>query len=636
MTKSAPQQDVGVLYAELEAQNDELEQSQARLVEVAERYRRLFQDQPTPLAHLTRGHVVTELNAAAIELLKTSPTRHGPFEHFVEPGSMARWHELVREGRDGSATRDLELRTTNGLRVPCRVTLTMLDAFEVLLCIENQSGLRSAETARQRASARYEKLLASSKQGVVAYNAATGVIVEINAEAARDVGATTGQLIGAHVSALFAPQQRPTIELALRKAAADPAAAEHPLEIALAGELESVVEAVVGRFDEEGGEMISLVWRDISERARLARDRVALAEAMLQSQKMEAVGRLAAGVAHDMNNILAIILGSVSAAEPTSPEDVAAAFDEIRTAAVRGRELSNRLRTLYQHHPQRTEIIDLNAMLDELARLARRTISSTIRIELSLSPEPVYIEGDGGAWSQALLNLAINARDAMPDGGILWLESRIVNGACELTVRDSGCGMTEEVRARAFEPFFTTKSQGEGSGLGLAHVHSVARQHGAEIRLDSEPWAGTSFTFRIPLAAKPARAAAAKAPAAKLSYRGTILLVDDEPGMRRSLSRLLQRVGATVTVADGGHEAAARLREQRFDLVLTDLAMPGADGEWLARHIQAAHYEVPVIVMTGDLSDSKRVKLQEAGVHGVVHKPFTQTELIETIRAAHP
>jgi two-component system cell cycle sensor histidine kinase/response regulator CckA len=369
-----------------------------------------------------------------------------------------------------------------------------------------------------------------------------------------------------------------------------------------------------------------------------------------QAQKMEAIGQLAAGVAHDFNNLLTVILGfcellleDLDPAEPRHADIV-----EIQRAGERAAGLTRQLLTFSRKEIVEPTLLDVNAIVANMRVLLGRLIGEDVAIVLKPGSAVATVKADRGQLEQIVLNLAVNARDAMPKGGTLTIETcNVARGHCPpavcvavtadqcvaLKVTDTGTGMPPEVLARLFEPFFTTKAVGKGTGLGLASVHGIATRSGGAITVDSKIGRGTSFTVYFPAASgvEPALAPAPAAPAPAVAR--TILVVEDAEGLRGLTKRLLERQGYTVLVAANADEARVLFERHRsIDLLLTDVVMPGASGPELVRQLVAQRPALKVLYMSG-YTDEAIVH------HGVldpgidfVAKPFTAATLGQKIR----
>jgi CheY-like chemotaxis protein len=365
-----------------------------------------------------------------------------------------------------------------------------------------------------------------------------------------------------------------------------------------------------------------------------------------QAQKMEAVGRLASGIAHDFNNLLVVVLGcseflleELPEADPHR-EDV----QQIREAGERAPRLVAQLLAFARKTPGRPVRTDLNSVVLGIEKIVRRTIGEDIQVSLALTPDPWPVRIDTGQLEQVILNLAVNARDAMPKGGRLRIETandhaseRAADGSgargrgVALRVSDTGCGMTAEVSSRIFEPFFTTKERGKGTGLGLSTVFGIVRRAQGKVAVASEPGKGSTFTISLPACAdEPGDAPAPSCPRLVEGQGATVLLVEDEDGVRRVAERALSRRGFHVLEARNGHEALQRLDGDRVDLVLTDVVMPEMSGPELAACLQRSHPMLPVVFMSGY---SDRQGTWDDGTV-VLSKPFTDEALTSKLDEA--
>ena len=367
-----------------------------------------------------------------------------------------------------------------------------------------------------------------------------------------------------------------------------------------------------------------------------------------QAQKMEAIGRLAGGVAHDFNNLLTVILGFsellLADLDPDDPRwrDIA----DIHRAGTRGAGLTRQLLAFSRKQIIELTQLDLNVVVADLRLMLARLIEEDVKIVLRLQPEPALVTADRGQLEQIVMNLAVNARDAMPSGGSLTIEiasaelnatthpSMSAGSYVALTVTDTGAGMTPEVQARLFEPFFTTKGPGKGTGLGLATVHGIVARSGGSVDVHSEVGKGTSVTVYFPRAGAADVVAELPAPVApRRAGPETVLLVEDEQELREVATRLLRRQGYTVLVAANADEALQLFEQHRsIDVLLTDVVMPGTSGVELTRRLVERRPGLKVIYMSG--------YTEEAIVqHGVLnpgiallHKPFTSDTLARKIR----
>jgi PAS domain S-box-containing protein len=371
--------------------------------------------------------------------------------------------------------------------------------------------------------------------------------------------------------------------------------------------------------------------RDITEELELQ-------EQLRQAQKMEAIGRLAGGVAHDFNNLLTVIGGYADVlASSTGDVHAREAAREIGAAADRAAGLTRQLLALSRRQLAKSRIVDLNEQIRGLEPVLRRTLPERIELELTLDPELPRVEADPSQLDQVLLNLALNARDAMPGRGRLRIETRHSRGQhrLQLLVSDTGLGMSEETRQRAFEPFFTTKPVGEGSGLGLSTTYGIVQQAGGSITLDSAPGCGTRVSIELPGAPDgviPTVVTASRPPRAVRPGTG-VLLVEDDPAVRRLLTVLLEASGYRVIAAASGDEAL-RLADAgplAIDLVLSDYVLPGLSGVEVCAELQRRWPDLRFVVMTG------HAEVPTVGGAGLpegaelLGKPFTREQLEDTL-----
>ncbi len=388
------------------------------------------------------------------------------------------------------------------------------------------------------------------------------------------------------------------------------------------------------------GEVVGVlgVYQDVTERKRLE-------EQLRQAQKMEAIGRLAGGIAHDFNNLLTIIFGNAHLLRqlPSGTPDIPQLIDDIHDAADRAAALTRQLLTFSRRQPSRPEVIDLSEVVASLAGLLRRLLGERISVRTQVAPDPVRVRADRGQLEQVVMNLAVNARDAMPGGGTLTIATSSVTAPCglgnastrfvRLTISDTGVGMTDEVKARIFEPFFTTKEPGKGTGLGLATVYGIVEQAGGHIEVESAPGAGTTFRIGLPWCdslPRPSTIIATR----NLGMGGTagqgklVLLAEDEDGIRKLARFALEAHGYTVVEAEDGEAALPLVTPDRpIDLLITDLVMPGMDGRELASRVRMIFPEVGVVFISGYVPDAHRLE----GLPGALFlpKPFNPSDLVK-------
>ena len=358
---------------------------------------------------------------------------------------------------------------------------------------------------------------------------------------------------------------------------------------------------------------------------------------LLQAQKMEAIGRLAGGVAHDFNNILQALLSlaTVLRLRAGSPE-VTRTVAEIDSLVQRGGALTQELLLFSRREITKKERLDLGEAAREAGALLRRLIPADIRLAIEAEAEPLWVEADRGQIQQVITNLAVNARDAMSDGGVLTIRVGHADGEATLEVADTGHGMDEAVRAHLFEPFFTTKEKHKGSGLGLSVVHGIVEQHGGRIEVDSAPGRGSRFRMIFPMAAPPEETATEQPGAEDDLPQGGgqwIVLVEDEDDARRGLQAMLEMLGYRVTALASGEEAGLLPADPAPDLLLTDLMLPGISGSGLAVGLRDRWPGLPVILMSGYSEDEVARRGIEAGAMRFLQKPFDMAALARELRS---
>jgi PAS domain S-box-containing protein len=387
-------------------------------------------------------------------------------------------------------------------------------------------------------------------------------------------------------------------------------------------------------FDGDVSAVVTIA-TDITDRRRSAEERAELEHRLAQAQRLESIGQLAGGVAHDFNNLLSVILTCVGFAMRELPADhpVRDDVDEIGRAADRAAALTRQLLMFSRREVVKPEVLDVGALLRDLERLLDRTLSERIALRITVGPGLVPVLADRAQLEQVLVNLAVNARDAMPEGGTLAIAVGGVHSGVRITVVDDGAGMPEEVRERAFEPFFTTKDPGQGTGLGLATVHGIVTDSGGTVDIDSAPGRGTVVTIFLPGCAEPVLAVEPPAELPDLaSTPARVLVVEDQEPVRRQACRILESHGYQVTDAAGGEEALAAW--QPVDVLVTDVVMPGMTGQELARIALDRNADLRVVYMSGHTEDVLVRNGARARNLAFVQKPFTRATLLRAVEDA--
>ena len=497
---------------------------------------------------------------------------------------------------------------------------------------------KRAEAALVESEARYRTVVEGSIQGIVIHQ--DGLIRYTNAACAAIYGySSADELIGQNWQVLIGADDWPPIlaraETVLRGGTVPP----HPGWQAVRRDGKKIWhESIVSRIMWEGRPAALAFILEITERKRLE-------EQFRQSQKMEAVGRLAGGVAHDFNNLLTIIIGNSDLLlQDIKPGDHShELLGEIRKAGERSAGLTRQLLAFSRQQVLSPRVLDLNAVVTDAEKMLNRIIGEDVHLSTALMPGLRAVRADLGQIEQVLLNLAINARDAMPQGGRLTIETRNVeldSGMIKgshvlLAISDTGCGMTEEVKTRIFEPFFTTKDAGKGTGLGLATVFGIVKQSGGHIEVYSEVGLGTTFKVYLPrvesMPGGPKSTIGIRTPP-----RGTetVLLVEDEDGVRLLTRNVLRECGYTVIEAANGKEAMREAEgyPDSLQLLVTDVVMPGIGGRILAEQLSATRPHLKVLFLSGYTDDAV---VRHGILHDQVHflqKPFTPVSLALKVR----
>ena len=412
------------------------------------------------------------------------------------------------------------------------------------------------------------------------------------------------------------------------------------------GSMVPVIENIVGKFDERGQliEIRGFVF-DNSERKRLE-------DQLRQAQKMESIGTLAGGIAHDFNNILAIIIGHAAMFEHVANDSAARGkrIDAIIKASQRGASLVSQLLTFARKADVRLESVMINDVSTEVTRLLAGTFPKTITIALQLSQDLPSIVADSTQMHQVMLNLCVNARDAMPHGGTLSISTDLVPKSAvrtkfptadadeyvHLQISDNGLGMDESTRKRIFDPFFTTKGHGKGTGLGLATVFGIIASHHGFIDVESEPDVGTVFHIYLPIQHQPPHLRTADIGSAKELPNGTetILLVEDEELLREFAKITLESRGYHVLSACDGEEAIAvyRLESEHIDLILSDIGLPKVSGSDAVISMLEFKPGAKAILASGYIDPGVRAEMQRAGVRHFIAKPYNEEELLRRVR----
>jgi PAS domain S-box-containing protein len=509
--------------------------------------------------------------------------------------------------------------------------------------VEERTRQLTEAVTRLRESERRFRLFVGSVTDYAIFMLDTeGVITNWNAGAERINGYRAEEIIGQHFSVFYSPKDREDglPSRALMIAARDGRFEAEGWRIRKDGS-RFWANVVIDAVHDDAGILIGFakITRDMTERR-------AVEEQLRQSQKMEAVGQLTNGVAHDFNNLLATIIPNLELAQPHIKEErVLKYLENAMRAAESGAQLTNQLLTFSRRNEVLTEPIDVNQVVSEACEMLPRTIGPTIEIQTALDGDAWWAMTEPGQLELAILNLAINARDAMSAGGTLTIATKnIAHGNRSrlpavdpgdyvmISVADTGVGMSEEVRSRAFEPFFTTKEVHKGTGLGLSMVYGFAKQSGGTVTIDSEIGKGTTLRIYLPRAPRGSVGADEAADQSRWNAGppSRILVVDDNSAVRAITAIMLRTLGHDAIEAAGGQEALELLEhDRRFDLLIVDLAMPNMHGDEFAARAREFIPGVPTLFVTGYAEPGQ---LSRRTQREILKKPFRRAQLAEKLR----
>jgi PAS domain S-box-containing protein len=472
-----------------------------------------------------------------------------------------------------------------------------------------------------------------------------GVIVLANDRAEELFGYPRAELLGRHVEMLFTTATRAIADeraRLVRDRAPGPIGAVATTVLRRDGS-EVPVESTSAIVETEQGRLAISVVRDLTERAHAEQEKARLrAETQVhRSERLESLGQLAGGIAHDFNNMLGVIVNYanfvIEEAESPTPDVKMIATDarQVIRAGERGTDLTHQLLAFARREVVRPRVLDLNTVIGEVEEMLRRSIGEHITLIVRPGANLPPVTCDPGQIEQLLVNLALNARDAMPSGGNLVIDTETHDDKLRMRVSDSGRGMAPDVVEHAFEPFFTTKASGEGTGLGLATVYGIVTQAGGEVSIASSPGLGTTVTVLLPAASDPSLPApVSPSPAPTRGCGETLLVVEDEAALRDVAGRILSGAGYRVLSAECGPEAlalAAR-HEGAIDLLVSDVIMPGMLGKDLAERLCVARPDTRVLYMSGYAQPILHSHgTLDPGV-ALLEKPFTANDLLTAVR----
>ena len=571
----------------------------------------------------------------------------GPDEQAIAPGALV--PDASTSG-DRAYPQQLRvgLRTRSGQVLEVEITQAVDRAGEglptcgVVRDLGTEAGMANALSVSRR---RFQWFFDEAPTGIAFVDRA-GAISDCNRAFARMLQAPREKLLGGKLADLVAGESRSEVEAALASGGGSQKKGGQGLEVQFAAEPQATATMYVTDAGGETAEGAIVHFIDVSERK-------ALEEQFVQSQKMQAVGQLAGGIAHDFNNLLTAMIGFCDLLLLRHPPGDQSFADimQIKQNANRAANLVRQLLAFSRQQTLRPQVLDITNVLAEISHLLRRLIGGGIQLEMVHGRDLGRVKVDQGQLEQVIINLAVNARDAMADGGTLTIRTRnellrsemrlggevLVPGRyVVIEVADTGCGIAPEDLGRIFDPFFSTKEMGAGTGLGLSTVYGIVRQTGGVVRVESEVGQGTNFSIYLPHHAPcaPEEESAEAARVRDLTGMGTVLLVEDEDAVRAFSARALTNKGYRVLEAPSAEAALEILagQDERIDLMITDVVMPGLDGPALVGRVRAEQPDMKILFISGYTEDSVRRRLdREKDVHFLA-KPFSLRELAGKVK----
>lgn len=490
---------------------------------------------------------------------------------------------------------------------------------------------------------RYKHLIDTANDAILVIDAATGIVVEANARSGEFLGRPTRELVGTRAELIVLESDHEAYRGLLKAAWEGNKADGRELHLIHSDGSALAVEVNASMTEFEGKEIVQGIFRDIRERKRLE-------EEVRQTQKMEVVGRLAGGIAHDFNNLLMVILTQIAKVRSLSSQpQILDHAETVRIAAEKAASLTKQLLAFGRRQVLVLQVLDLNEILGELKEMLSTLPTEQVQLMMTPSSRPLPVKVDPGKIEQVIMNLAVNACDAMPSGGVLKIRTAQVSRPSSeasatshsapyamVEVTDTGCGMDAETKAHVFEPFFTTKPIGKGTGLGLSTAYGIVKQSGGSIEVGSVPGEGTTFRVYLPIVEQtisPRRAPKVSIPAVRGSE--TVLLAEDQPSIRNVLREFLESEGYKVLEAQNGNDALeiAKHYMGSIDLLVTDVIMPQLRGIELAKRLTEIYPGICVILMSGYSEDAlvENRLLSERNMT-LIQKPFDPEELAQKIR----
>ena len=552
---------------------------------------------------------------------------HGTVINFVAGLSVTAWSDWRLRTADGGWI-DMETTATNLLDVP--------GLRGIVLTGRNVTVRNTTFQALQEARRRLEAVLDIAGAAIFVTDL-DGKWLLANRSCAAMLGRRPDEIIGRRTDELLKPEEAERLEAHGREVLRAGHALQFDEFLELGGETRQLLCTTVPIIDGDGNATgLCGVAADITDRRRAQEEKEALETALQRSQRMESLGQLAGGVAHDFNNLLAVILnyaefvGEELGSDHTASADVA----EIVRATQRAADLTRQLLVFSRHDHHRLEAVDVNRVALETQRLLDRTLGEDVELVVVPSVESVHVLADRGQLEQVLMNLVLNARDAMPRGGRVTVTIEPVDRFVRVDVADDGEGMSPETAERAFDPFFTTKPKGRGTGLGLATVYGIVTGSGGHIEIESHLQEGTTITMHLPSADPETPTDQAATAPLDESNGTTVMVVEDEDAIRTLTRRILTRQGYAVIEAENPEHAISLCTDMKPDLLLTDVVMPGMSGKDLSQRLRERHADLRVLFMSGYTDNVMDRYGLDASGDSLLQKPFNGRELLEAVQEA--
>ncbi len=611
------------------------ESQEVKVIAQAEEYRALLKTNLDGILMVDGSTRILEANGAYLEMSGYSldeirQLKIADLEGLESAGeTLQHTEQIKREGSDRFLTRH---RRKDGSTFPTELSTTFVPSQDkVIAFVRDLTERVKAETALRESEAHHRELVEILGEGVGATDLHE-TFVTVNPEAEHIFGVGPNQLVGRNLREFMDDDEMRLIANQTQHRVKGQTDA-YQVHIRRSGGGRRTLQVTATPQHDGAGQIIGslAVFRDITEELQTQ-------EALRLAQKMESLGNLAGGLAHDMNNVLGAILGLATAHQDLEPEGsrLNSTFATITKACLRGRNMVKTLLDFSRKDVAGERPLSLNEVVTEEARLVERTIPASIALQLDLDAGVGTILGDRDALSLMVMNLCVNAVDAMPEGGTLTLRTRsLLDGRVLAAIQDTGTGMDTATLEHALDPFFTTKPQGKGTGLGLSLAYSTVKAHHGDLTITSKLGEGTTIEARFPLAA------ASPAPPVETTVASTpstasfhILLVDDDELIQSSVAAQLEVMGHQTTHAASGEEAMEHIaRKLRPDLVILDMNMPGWGGARTLPRLRAALPDVPVLLSTGRM-DQRAIEVAQA-IPGVtiLPKPYGYQELQATLAA---